>query len=72
MHDTVKSTLNVDHCHETGKIRGLLCHNCNRALGLFKDNVEFLERAILYLKGATTISKESTYKCMEAHDTHTE
>ena len=40
----------VDHCHETGKVRGLLCHNCNRALGLLKDNTETLERAIAYLK----------------------
>lgn len=64
----VKSPLNVDHCHETGTVRGLLCHNCNRALGLFKDNVEWLKRSISYLEGATTISKESTYKCMEAPD----
>ena len=45
----------IDHCHSTGKIRGLLCHNCNRALGLFKDNVKNLSNAILYLEGATTI-----------------
>ena len=42
--------LAVDHSHETGKIRGLLCTNCNRALGLFKDNIELLEKAIKYLK----------------------
>lgn len=39
----------VDHCHTTGKIRGLLCANCNRALGLFKDNRDFLKSAITYL-----------------------
>lgn len=41
----------VDHCHETGKIRGLLCHNCNRALGLLKDSTSSLAAAIHYLEG---------------------
>ena len=41
--------LNVDHCHTTGKIRGLLCHRCNKALGLFKDNKHVLAKAICYL-----------------------
>jgi hypothetical protein len=45
----------VDHCHTTGVVRGMLCHNCNRALGLFQDNVESLKTAIDYLEGATTI-----------------
>lgn len=39
----------IDHDHETGKVRGLLCNNCNWALGLFKDNCEFLQNAIFYL-----------------------
>lgn len=39
----------VDHCHNTGQIRGLLCNNCNRALGLFKDSKELLKNAISYL-----------------------
>ncbi len=51
MNEHVKSPLNVDHCHETGTVRGLLCHNCNRALGLFKDNIDVLQKAINYLKG---------------------
>lgn len=42
--------LSVDHCHKTGKIRGLLCDKCNRGLGYFKDSIEFLESAIQYLK----------------------
>lgn len=54
--DTVK--LVVDHCHDSEIVRGLLCHNCNRALGLFKDKVNVLREAIKYLKGATTIRKE--------------
>ena len=43
--------LAADHDHETKKFRGLLCSNCNRALGLFKDSVLVLERAVAYLKG---------------------
>lgn len=42
--------LSIDHCHETGKIRGLLCRKCNLALGYFSDNVEYLKKAILYLQ----------------------
>lgn len=40
----------VDHDHNTGIIRGILCNNCNVALGLFKDDILILEEAIKYLK----------------------
>ena len=40
----------VDHCHTTNKVRGLLCHSCNSGLGMFKDSICSLERAISYLK----------------------
>lgn len=40
----------IDHCHETGKIRGLLCSRCNLGLGNFSDNPKLLQRAIKYLK----------------------
>jgi hypothetical protein len=39
----------VDHCHTTGKARGLLCTQCNRGLGLFQDNPTILQSAIEYL-----------------------
>lgn len=47
---TTKRRLSVDHDHETGKFRGLLCDRCNRGLGLLKDSEEVLNRAIAYLK----------------------
>ena len=40
----------MDHNHKNGKFRGMLCNHCNRGLGNFKDNVQNLEKAILYLK----------------------
>ncbi len=39
----------VDHCHGTGKVRGLLCFNCNGGLGRFEDDPEVMARAIEYL-----------------------
>jgi len=41
--------LSVDHCHTTGKIRGLLCTDCNKGIGMFKDNITLLQSAIEYL-----------------------
>lgn len=43
--------LSIDHCHTTGKVRGLLCFSCNRAIGYLKDNTKLLAAAIKYLKG---------------------
>lgn len=42
--------LAVDHCHDKGHVRGLLCTNCNKGLGHFKDDIALLEKAIVYLQ----------------------
>jgi hypothetical protein len=42
--------LYIDHCHATGKVRGLLCRNCNTAVGLMKDDPELMMKMIEYVK----------------------
>jgi len=54
-----KDFLCVDHDHKNGEIRGILCDNCNRGLGLFDDNAELLMNAFNYL------NKINIQKCCE-------
>lgn len=49
---TSGKNLVVDHCHQSGQVRGLLCSNCNAALGFLKDSVEVFIRAAEYLRAA--------------------
>ena len=53
--DIIKIKACVDHDHKTGKIRGLLCDKCNRALGGFEDNKEYLQQAMEYLDKNTLV-----------------
>ena len=48
--DEMGRKLDVDHCHSSGKVRGLLCNPCNNMLGHARDNVAILETAAKYLK----------------------
>lgn len=48
--DGVVYRLHIDHDHESGTVRGLLCHHCNAGIGHFRDNVEFMLEAIQYLR----------------------
>jgi hypothetical protein len=50
LHSNNRTRLYVDHCHDTKKVRGLLCKNCNSGLGQFRENVKTMEDAIQYLK----------------------
>lgn len=48
--ESIRGRLCIDHCHDTGIVRGLLCGFCNTGLGGFRDNVESLRSAITYLE----------------------
>ncbi|WP_329408178.1 endonuclease VII domain-containing protein [Streptomyces sp. NBC_00704] len=45
--------VHVDHCHETGRVRGVLCFNCNSAIGKLGDDPDAVRRAAAYLEGTS-------------------
>lgn len=51
--------LSVDHDHKTGKVRGLLCQNCNLAVGFLRDNPGWAEKAIQYLEKHRALQGET-------------
>lgn len=53
-----KGKLVVDHCHRTGKVRGLLCWTCNTGLGKLGDTEEGLERALRYLRSHKVVDTD--------------
>jgi len=46
-----KRSCHIDHCHNSEKVRGLLCHHCNTALGLLKEDINIMKRMINYIEG---------------------
>lgn len=57
---TPDSRLAVDHNHETGKVRALLCGMCNQGIGMFKEDVEIMQRAIDYLNSHRSFSSRES------------
>jgi hypothetical protein len=49
-----RTRLDIDHNHKTGRIRALLCNNCNRGLGHLKESVKFMKKAIKYIQKYAT------------------
>lgn len=53
-----RKQMNIDHCHETGVVRGILCFTCNKALGMLGDSEAAIQRALDYIRAAAPHSKE--------------
>lgn len=48
--DTLNRRANIDHCHDTGVVRGVLCSGCNTGIGQLGDNIDGVKRALYYLE----------------------
>ena len=48
--EAIRRRMNIDHCHDTNEVRGILCSGCNTGLGHLGDNIAGLQRAIAYLQ----------------------
>lgn len=59
LHDASGQRLAVDHEHETGRIRGLLCFSCNVGLGKFREDIAILSKAINYISRSITSNETS-------------
>jgi hypothetical protein len=60
--ETLKKELNVDHNHETGEVRALLCARCNMGLGCFGDNSSRLREAAEYLESYSILSEHADHE----------
>lgn len=56
--NSFQPVLHVDHCHDTKKVRGVLCQKCNQGIGLFNENIETMNAAIEYL-GKSKVKKKA-------------
>ncbi len=61
-----ENAMNIDHCHLTGKVRGILCSGCNRGLGAFRDSPDSLRAAADYLTRSTAVSCIPSAHCHES------
>jgi Autographiviridae endonuclease VII len=62
--------LAVDHCHDSEKVRGLLCGRCNPMIGYARDDIGLLENAILYLKDHGAIEPMAMYAMTDINGPH--
>ncbi len=64
-------SLDVDHDHQSGQVRGLLCTSCNRAVGLLRDDPVIAEQMVLYLRLSNAVPRRSrVVESIPLRDTH--